>query len=508
MAHLLSSRAAGRTAVHFALTSTDNAPKGFKPHPNPLPLNWGLPNHGFFPVDSIDVHLKEYPFQTLSQLPVTNASLENLSQVPTPPLEPVKGKSATVHIPTEHDDKSLIALKQGLQYSEVEGIPQLRQFTQDFVKRVHPPGYDEWSTIITNGAGDGLNKAADALLDTGDIILVEEFTFTPFLQNVKNAGGIPVPVKLNIDPDTSKSNGLDYDYLEELLANWDELRPEHKGKKPKALYTIATGQNPTGYSQLLEFRKKVYALAEKHDFAIIEDDPYGFLVHPPWKKPEPLTSIDAFVTVDEFLEKELIPSYVTIDTSGRVLRIETFSKLFAPGLRLGFIVAHKKIIAAIAQYAAVVTRSSSGTSQTLVNNIIQQKFKGVDGWLEWILKVKTTYSHRRDVLVNALVESDAYRNKYFDVIDPNAGMFVSIKINFPKGTDIAEKIDLLNWKATAYGVGVVIGLNMAVDKKFSVERGNFFRLSFAPANTDAELAEGGKRLSGAIKEFFDNGLEF
>lgn len=519
MSHLISSRAKARSRTHFAHVNMKDAPEGFVPHSDPLVLDGGMPHAGFYPIDSIQLNVVDFPFQKSLLLPLGNASLENLSlsngndskgTLVDEMLKAVTDSLSKNHviIPKVLDDPKIIDLARGLQYSEIEGIPQLLQFTTDLIKRAHAPQYDDWTTVLTCGAGDGLNKAADCFLDEGDVILIEEFTFTPFMQNVNNCKAIPVPVKLDFDATPGKSNGIDYDYLSNLLANWDEIKPELKGKKPKALYTIASGQNPTGFTQDLEFRKKIYALAEKYDFAIIEDDPYGYLTLPPYSKPEGLHKLNDYLTVDDYLQDHLVPSYLTIDTTGRVLRIETFSKLFAPGLRLGFMVGHKDVIAAIANYANVVTRSSSGTSQLIVNNVIEQSFGGIDGWLNWILKMRITYTNRRNVLLYGLYNSKAYEAGYFDLIDPRAGMFVSVIINFPEGTDILKKVNLLQWKFRAYGVRVVSGINMAINKPFSIERGNFFRLTFAPARDDQELAEGAKRFADAVYEFFEKGLEF
>lgn len=517
MSHLISNRAKSRSRTHFALVNLKDAPEGFVPHENPLVLDGGMPNAGFFPLESIQLNVVDYPFQKSLQLPVGNTSLENLSisngsngtlvdeWLKVAGDNPSKNR---VIIPKKLDNPNVIDLSRGLQYSEVEGIPQLLKFTRDLIKRAHAPQYDEWTTVLSGGAGDGLNKAADAFLDEGDVILIEEFTFTPFLQNVNNSGAIPVPIKLDLDPTPGKSKGIDLEYLTDLLENWDERKPELKGKKPKALYTIASGQNPTGFTQDLEFRKKVYALAEKHDFAIIEDDPYGYLTLPPYVKPEGLHKLNDFLTIEDYLKDHLVPSYLTVDTSGRVLRIETFSKLFAPGLRLGFLVGHKDVIGAVANYANVVTRSSSGTSQLIVNNVIEQSFGGVDGWLNWVLKMRLTYTNRRNVLLHGLYTLKAYEAGYIDLIDPRAGMFVSVIVNFPEGTDVLKKIDLLQWKFRAYGVRVVSGIKMAIDKDFSLERGNFYRLTFAPASNDEELAEGAKRFADAVYDFFQKGLEY
>lgn len=516
MAHLLSERAKSRIRTLFAFVDLKDAPKGFVPHPKPLVLDGGMPNAGFFPVESIQVNVVDYPFQESSHIPLGNASLENLT---------LNGSSGTlvddqlakaassnssknkVVIKKRLDNPKLIDLATGLQYAYTEGIPQLLNFTRELVKKTHPPGFDDWSTVLSGGAGDGLHMAVDALVNEGDVVLIEEFTFTPFIQSIDEYKGIAVPIKLDFDATPDKSNGIDLEYLTNLLENWDELKPELKGKKPKALYTIASGQNPTGFTQSLDFRSKIYALAEKYDFAIIEDDPYGYLTLPPYSKPEGLHKLNDFLTVDDYLQNHLVRSYLTLDTSGRVLRIETFSKLFAPGLRLGFLVGHKDVIAAIATYSNL-SRNVSGTSQLLVNNVIEQSFGGLDGWLNWILKMRLTYTNRRNILLHGLFELKAYKAGYFDVIDPRAGMFVSVVINFPEGTDIPKTVDLLQWKFRSYGVRVVAGINMAIDKELSTERGNFFRLTYAPANNDQELAEGATRLTEAVYVFFEKGLQY
>lgn len=499
--HLISKRAAGRTRIHFANLPSEGAPEGHKNHENPLMLSWGTPNDGFFPIESLEVDVAEAPFQESMKLAHTNNSLEALGSA----KDCVEEPKEKVVIEKRMDDPELIDMRQGFQYSLGPGLPQLLKFIDEFIVKTHEPGYKEWGSILTTGAGDAILKATDAILNEGDVVLLEEFTFTPTMMMIKEAGGVSVPTKLDV---SSNSQGLDLDYLTNLLDNWDELKPELKGRKPKALYTIPTGQNPTGLTQTLEFRKKVYALAEKHDFLIIEDDPYGYLTLPPYKKPDGMVKLDDFITTDDYINHHLTPSYLTIDTKGRVLRLETFSKLFCPGIRIGFIVAHKSFIDVIARYLNLVTKFPSGFSQTILQNVLQQKFHGVDGWIQWILKMRLVYIHKRNLLVGQLYDLEAYAKKYIDIIDPRAGMFISVIINFPPETDIIDKMQLLNWKFAAFGVGVVPGINMAVDKQFSKERGNFYRLTFAPLNNDNEIVEGTKRLVTAIEEFFEKKLEY
>lgn len=501
LSHLISKRAAARQTSHFSRgPPPKDTPPGFKAAEKFIPLHWGTPNEGFFPIESIDLNVVDHPFQASLGTRLTNASLEALSISG----QDVKNQDISkISIKTHSSDPDALDLAHGLQYSEVKGTPEVLKFTREFISRTHRPNYDEWDTIVSNGAGEGLNKAVEAILNPDDVVLIEEFTFTPFLQNVRNVGGIPIPTKLDLSHD---SEGIDIDYLTDLLENWEERKPGLR--KPKALYTIPTGQNPTGLTQSLALRKKVYALAEKHDFIIIEDDPYGYLTLPAFQKPTATVKLDNYLTVDEYLKDHLTPSYLTIDTKGRVIRVETFSKLFAPGLRLGFIVAHKRIIEVITKYSEIVVRAPSGASQTIFTNVIKQAFGGVDGWLNWILKMRATYSHRKDVLLNTIYESKAYKSGYIDVIDPHAGMFASVIIKFPPGTDIQAKIKLLIFKFLHYGVGVVPGINMAVDKEFSKDSGAFFRITYAPAPNDQVLIEGGKLLTDAIADFFEKGLEF
>ncbi|CAI5759155.1 unnamed protein product [Candida verbasci] len=504
---LISKRASGRTSGHFTQGPKDQPPKGFKPHSNPLALSYGTPNDGFFPIDSIDINLVEYPFEHVVKInSITKNSLENLHltgssngvQTKTPPLD----SKNSVHIERHTSDPNIIDLSNGLQYANVAGHRPLLNFTKEFIKKTHNPNYSNWDSILTTGASDGLNKACDAILDKDDVILIEEFTFAPFLRFSSHTGAKAIPIKLDLN---AESQGINYEYLKDLLENWPDDLP-----KPKALYTIATGQNPIGTTQTLELRNKIYELAVKHDFIIIEDDPYGYLTLPKYRKPEIGLhfKLNDFITIEDYLQNHLTPSYLELDTEGRVIRVETFSKLFAPGLRLGFVIAHEKVINAIRNYSEIVNRGSSGLSQLIVNNVIQQHFKGVDGWLQWIFKMRLTYSHRKDLLLSTIFESEAYNRGLVDVIDPKAGMFATLKINFPKDVNVIEKMKLLEWKFIANGVLAVPSFNMAVDKKFSENRCDFFRLCYAPANDDEELIEGGQRLVKSVLEFFDNNLQF
>ncbi|KAK6198841.1 aromatic amino acid aminotransferase II [Scheffersomyces amazonensis] len=488
--HLISDRAKNRSFKHFAANADENAPKNFKPHPKPLALSFGRPNAQFFPVKKITVELDHYPFQ--------DTIFEN---------EVIEEQDLVVidKFPTDKND---LGAGEALQYGDVSGLPNFQKFLREFVETIHKPANSEWAITATNGSGEGLNKVADALINPGDIVLFEEFTFSPFGNNVRNVGGITVPIKLNFK--ATEGADIDIKYLSHLLDNWNDIYPEYKDRKPKAFYTIPTCQNPTGLTQSTATRKAIYDLASKHDFIILEDDPYGYLTLPPFQKPNKETLVsENSLQIDDYLENHLPKSYLQFDTEGRVIRIETFSKVFAPGLRLGFLVANKKIVEVVKKYSSIVTRAPSGPSQLILLNVIQQRFGGIKGWLQWILRMRLAYAHRRNVLIDSIVSSSAYEKEYIKVISCDAGMFASLLVNFPEGTtDIVDKINLLNYKFLEKGVTVVLGHKMSVNPEFSEPNANFLRLSYAPLDKDEELTEAGKRLGEAVEEFFENGFTY
>lgn len=246
-------------------------------------------------------------------------------------------------------------------------------------------------------------------------------------------------------------------------------------------------------------------MASVHDFIIIEDDPYGYLSLPPFSEPNIFDIQKETISVDEYLRHHLIPSYLSFDIEGRVIRIETFSKVFSPGLRLGYLVGHENIIKVIRKNTAIGSRSPSGPSQLILLNIINQKLGGIRGWLEWILKMRLAYTHRRNILISSLIQLKSYRKGYFRILSSDAGMFTSIIVNFPQGINIISKLELLNYKLLQHGVTVVLGHKLAVDTQFSEGVSNFLRLSYAELDTDVELTEASRRLTTAIEEFFEKG---
>lgn len=486
----LSERAATRTLQQF----WDMKPQ----RPGTIELAAGMPNAGLFPVSGLDVKVS---------------------------LEPFGEESARGSVSLRGDE---LPLARSLQYSETNGLPQLRKFVRQFLLRTgNQPGYVDgecWDVTLANGSNDSMFKFFETFCDSSSTLLCEEFTFTPAVSIARATGAQVVPVKLCLESDRA-AQGLDTDHLEHLLRTW-QTGPYKNLPRPKILYTVATGQNPTGVTISVTKRRKIYELAQEFDFLILEDDPYGYLSFTPFAASDPMHNsyYDDDMTVDKYVGKVLTPSFLTLDTDGRVIRLETFSKVFAPGMRLSFIVANKFIIDKIVWFAECTSRAPSGVSQALFHATVEAMAHkshpeldllsgSVESWIEWIMAVAKNYQHRRNVALKALYSTAAYREGLYTVIEPSAGMFVNIKINWLKfktvnskftSAMIPELIDMLDDILMGNLVKVILGYKMAVSLEDSLDRCGFVRMAISYVANDEELSEACSRVGKGVMQFYND----
>lgn len=194
-----------------------------------------------------------------------------------------------------------------LQYAATEGLPMLREQLQALMQRRGAEvALDE--LMVTTGSQQGLDLLIKVLLSPGDQVLVERPTYPATLQALRLAGVQPVGVATDGD-------GLATDALREQLAG------ERSGRF-RLLYCVPNFANPTGACLPLARRLALLALAAEHDFLIIEDDPYGALRF----AGEPVPSLLAL--------QHQVPG-----AAGRVVHLSSLSKVVAPGLRVGWMVA-------------------------------------------------------------------------------------------------------------------------------------------------------------------------
>lgn len=460
--------------------------------PDLIGLEVGMPNENLFPIKGMDLHLVDRPFDE------SEGYIASMDRYGRPEGLPIA---------------------RSLQYAETSGMLPLLKFCKRVVSKINKPAYDDWDLILANGSSDSMFKIFETFSDESTTVLMEEFTFTPVVSNVQATGATCVPLKMKLTADPA-DQGIDVEYMSHLLDNWANIPEYAHLNKPRFLYTISTGQNPTGMTLSMEKRHQIYAIAQKHDLLILEDDPYGYLKFTPYDPAHPMKNPyndeNNPLTREDYLENLLTKSFLTFDTDARVIRLESFSKLFAPGLRLSYIVANKFIIERLLNYTEVSTRAPSGASQAIVYTTIKamasRETAVADeldamfyGWISWVMKLAAAYTHRRNITFKALYESESYKKNLFTVLEPSAGMFIDIKINLPTSTsqDKEQLMDQLHKVIVKNGVKVVLGYKMAVDQKFSVESADFLRLTVAFAKDDDQLTEACHRIDRGILEFFN-----
>jgi len=305
-------------------------------------------------------------------------------------------------------------------------------------------------------------------LERGDYVISEEYTFATAVETSHPMGCNFVGVKMD-------EQGMIADALDELLENWDV---EARGaRKPFLLYTVPSGQNPTGATQGPERRRQIYKVAQRHDLIIIEDEPYFFLQMNKYGVPAPPLP----KTHEEFI-KSLIPSLLSMDVDGRVVRLDSFSKVLAPGSRCGWIVAPTQICERIQRHGEVSTQHPSGFTQVILHRLLDEEW-GHGGYLDWLVSLRLEYSSRRDVLMKACDEF--LPKSVASWTPPNAGMFHWVNLDVSKHPEFGKKsvksIEEEMFKAAiAQGVLVTPGSYFLAEQDKEPEK-MFFRTTYAAA---------------------------
>ncbi|HEX6658822.1 MAG TPA: PLP-dependent aminotransferase family protein, partial [Ilumatobacter sp.] len=318
-----------------------------------------------------------------------------------------------------------------LQYGPTEGDDELRDLA---AARLDARAGE---VLITTGSQQGLDLVARALVDPGDVVVVEAPSYLGALQ----ALGACEPVFAEVGTDEF---GLRTDVLENLLV---------AGLRPKLLYTVPNFQNPSGATLPLERRRHLAALADRFGFLIVEDDPYGVLrfrgLH--------------------------VPSIRTF--SDRVVTLGTASKLLAPGLRVAWLAAPAWLFGSLVRLKQAADLHTSTLSQRIVADILADH----DFVAAHVHRVAAIYRERCDALAGAVADS-------VDVVVPDGGMFLWGRVR----RDAIDTTELLP-RAVELGVAFVPGA------AFHVGDGGCesLRLSFSTL-TPAELAEAATRLAAAI----------
>ena len=339
-----------------------------------------------------------------------------------------------------------------LQYSTTEGYPPLREM---IVRHTARYGIDVSieNILITSGSQQALDLLGKIFINPGDRILVEGPTFLGAIQAWNSYGAEYIVVEMD-------EEGMKIEALEKALRSG-----------PKFIYMMPNFQNPTGKTYSLDRRMQVIKLAAINGVPIIEDDPYGQL---------------------RYSGKHITPVWVLDSQSrsnsgegyeGNVIYLSTFSKIFAPGIRIAWVIAPPNVIGKMVQAKQGVDLHTATFNQMAVHEVSREGFLD-----RHIGNLRETYQERRDLMLESI-------EKEFPE---------SIKWTKPDG-------GLFTWATLDENIDTRDVLNAAVEKKVAFVPGvpffpdgsglNTMRLNFSNAQPD-KIIEGIKRLGQVLKDQF------
>jgi len=389
--------------------------------------------------------------------------------------------------------KSLFDISTAFNYGQGTGSAQLLRFLTEHTEIVHNPPYADWQCTMTIGSTSSLDVTLRMFRHPNMCMLVEEYTFSTAMEAARPMGIEGVGVAMD-------EEGLIPSDLDRILNTWNPAE-HNNAPKPFLLYVVPSGQNPTGATQSLPRRKEVYAVAQKHDLVIIEDEPYYFLQMQPYTgqgapdAPPPASHA-------EFLAS-LVPSLLSMDTDGRVIRLDSLSKVIAPGSRLGWITAPAQICERYYRHADVSTQGPCGISQLVVWKLLDEHW-GHAGYLDWLVHIRLEYTRRRDVMLGACEEY--LPREVLSWKPPMAGMFHWIEVNWRRHPK-AREMDMLDLEERIWLKSIEMGALVIRGSWFVAEADGpqekmFFRTTFAAAPFD-KIREAIRRFGEAVREEFD-----
>ena len=357
--------------------------------------------------------------------------------LPAPELFPVEEIAKVSH------DLVLKEGRQLLQYATTEGRPSLRAKIAKRMADKYHTNVDPDDILITTGSQQCLDFAGKLFLDPGDVVLCE----SPSYLGALNAFNAYQPKFVEVPTD---NGGLIPEELDKILSTTPNC---------KFIYVIPDFQNPTGRTWSMERRQKFMEVVNKHNLPVLEDNPYGELRY----------------------EGTILPSLKSLDTKGLVMFLGTFSKIFCPGLRLGWIAAEHSLLTEFVKIKQSADLHTSNFDQGVADAYMEQY--DLD---EHVKEIVALYKHRRDLILESM-------EKYFPAgtewTHPEGGLF--LWLTFPKGVSARKVFTKCIEMKVAGVIGDAFYPNQKTDRSMRINYSNM---------PDDRIVEGIQRMAKAIKE--------
>lgn len=331
-----------------------------------------------------------------------------------------------------------------LQYSTTEGYTPLRDHLRAYMWEKHNTGRDFDDILITSGAQQIMDLFTKSILNEGETVLTEAPSFIGTLNDFRSYRAKLVGIPMDTD-------GMNMEALEKAL------RTE---KNVKFIYTIPNFQNPSGITMSLEKRKKLYDLAKQYGVMILEDNPYGDLRY----------------------AGEALPTIKSFDEEGIVLYAGSFSKVISPGMRVGYAIGPKPVLAKM-----TVCKQGQDVHTNIWSQVLCHRFMTEYDYEAHLDGLRALYTKKRAFLLD-LMEKNLAPHITWDPFD--GGLFAWCHL--PAGVDMQAFVQ----KALEKKVCVVPGTAFLTDEN---EPCDAFRINFSTP-TDEQLQKGIELLGEAVRE--------
>lgn len=331
-----------------------------------------------------------------------------------------------------------------LQYTTTEGFQPLRQWVADRMNTRLGTAFDCDNILITHGSQQALDLSGKVFLDEEDIVFCESPTYLAAISAFKAYGCRFIEIPTDED-------GMVIDELEKQLA----AHPDGK-----LIYVIPDFQNPTGRTWSLERRRQLAELSAKYGIAVLEDNPYGELR----------------------FEGEFLPSIKSFDQTGNILCTGTFSKIFCPGYRIGWVAGDKDIIKQF-----VLVKQGTDLQCNTIAQMELAKFLELYNIDDHIEKIRVVYKKRRDLTISTM-ESHFPAGVTFT--RPQGGLFAWVVL--PEHINARDLLE----KCLEQNVAFVPGGSFFPNG----DHENTFRVNFSNM-PEERIVEGLTRMGTVLKQF-------
>ena len=333
-------------------------------------------------------------------------------------------------------------------YPDPLGHEPLRQFISTKIKKTRNIDVDPNQILLTNGSLEAIRIVANLMIDPGDIILTEDYTYRGTLDIFRQSQALTIGIECD-------SEGMIPENLDKKIQ-----LIKKQNKIIKLVYTIPSFQNPQGQLMGTERRLAILDITKKHGIPILEDDCY----------------------VDLAFDQTPDNAIFSLDTHNSTLYLGSYSKIIAPGIRLGFLVAHQDVIR-----KSMVVKSGGGYNELIASAINSFSRSHLE---KHIIKINKKLKTKRDTMLTSLSENLSGIGSWNK---PKGGLYLWLKM--------PDSINLEQMQSLAFNanIGYLSGNNFAADQNSGK---NFARLCFG-YNTPEEINLGISQLTKVLENEYN-----